>query len=102
MGMRYSITAVDEELKELLSVFEKLDNNTVHACLKDLFIEKLTIDESTGEIVHNEISTKGMSPTDFILYYTPVYKWAKEFLNIDIKQPNEDFYFEDTENDDRE
>lgn len=87
-GMRVNLQETDQWIKDILA---KLDTKTVHEYLKDLFIDKIIIDESTGEIIQNEISTKRMTNTQFMDYYAPVYEWGKTFLGIDIPEPNENF-----------
>lgn len=88
LGTRAKLQETDEIIRDIL---KNLTPNSTHAFLKDYFIDKITIDEITGEIIQNENSTKNMTNTQFMEYYIPIYQWGKEYLGIDIPEPNENF-----------
>ncbi len=66
----------------------------VHKNLKEMFIEAVTIDEDTGEIISNEISTKRMSRKVFAEYVDSIIQFAAEELHVAIPQPGEQILLE--------
>ncbi len=92
LGSKIELLEADEWVRTLVM---NANTETVHAFIKDMFIESVTIDEDTGEIVKTDKSTKRMTNVEFMEFYTPVYQWAAEVLDIQIPEPNEDFTIPD-------
>lgn len=48
------------------------------------------VNKDTGECITEKITSSDMSTTQFMEFILEVQKWAAEFLNIDIPNPNEE------------
>jgi len=88
MGMRVKLAEHDQWMGELI---QSMDDKSCHNFLKNNFIESVVIDEETGEIIKNDVTTKKLTTVEFMEYMQPIYEWAAEFLNIQIPLPNENF-----------
>lgn len=88
LGMTTRLAEHDEWMKEIIDAIGK---ETTHQFLKSRFIESIKIDEETGEVVKNEMSTKKMTNVEFVEYMQPIYDWARDFLGITIPLPDENF-----------
>lgn len=47
------------------------------------------VNNDTGEVLNERITSSGMTTTQFMEYILEIQKWAAEFLCIDIPSPNE-------------
>jgi hypothetical protein len=66
------------------------DSDFVHSFLKQKFIDKMQVDESTGEVIEiKNPSTKRMNKEEFSDYLNRVIQFANETLQIYIPSPNE-------------
>lgn len=88
MGAKVKLSEHDMWMFEIIQF---LNSDMAHDYLKNRFIDKVKVDEDTGELVKTEISTKDMTNIQFIEYYSPIYDWARDFLGIQIPLPNENF-----------
>ena len=70
---------------EILSDHLGYDKDEVHSAMKVKFASR--IDEKTGLIVVE--STAKMNTVRFNKYYEDIQRWASEFLNVYIPDPNE-------------
>lgn len=48
------------------------------------------VNNDTGEVLNERITSSGMTTTQFMEYILDIQKWSAEFLNIDIPNPNEE------------
>ena len=73
-----------------------IDNNDAHEFLKANFCTKQIVNEQTGEIYTLPQSTTSLTTTGFMEFKDAIQKFASEFLNIYIPDPNEqaDLQFE--------
>lgn len=85
-GLQLTVDGVHDWLGEF---FDVTNTEQVHDFLKRMFIEKITVDEDTGEITQNELSTKKMNRDEFWEYVEQIIKFAAENLNVQIMYPNE-------------
>ena len=61
----------------------------VHELCKLRFTKTEVVNKHTGEIIYCPIqSTKTMDKVEFSTYVDLIKEWAKEYLNIDIPEPN--------------
>ncbi len=88
LGHQIKLSGIHSKLEEFLC---QTNDKQVHKNLKALFIEDITIDEDSGEIIKNKKTTRTMTNIEFIEYYTPIYQWAAETIDLQIPLPNENF-----------
>jgi hypothetical protein len=48
------------------------------------------VNKNTGEIINEKLTSSDLTTTQFQIYFLEIQKWAAEFLNIDIPNPNEE------------
>ena len=48
------------------------------------------VNKDTGEIIIERLTSSDLTTTQFMEYIMEIQKWASEFLNIDIPNPNEE------------
>lgn len=66
------------------------DSEFIHLFLKEKFIERMKVIESTGEIIETKkLSTRLMNKDEFGDYLNRVIQFANETLQIYIPSPNE-------------
>lgn len=69
---------------------ESLTAEQVHEILKNKFLKETLIDETTGEITGEySKSTTELSKLEFADYVVLCQKWANDFFDLDIPEPNE-------------
>jgi len=70
---------------------EKVNSNdAVHELLKHLFCPQLeVVNEQTGEVMKMPPTTTALTTTNMMEYFEDITRWAAEFLNITIPEPNE-------------
>lgn len=85
-GLLLTVDGVHDWLGEFFDVAKP---EHVHEFLKHMFIEKISVDEDTGEIFKNELSTKRMARDDFWEYVEQIIQFAAEKLNVQIMYPRE-------------
>ncbi len=85
-GDRLTLSETDEWIKE---VFETITKEQAHEFLKDRFIDKIEVDEDTGEIAKKKITTTNMTTSEFQDYIATIVQFAAENLNIQILMPGE-------------
>lgn len=84
-GEKLTLDGTHEWISDFFSTINK---EQTHDFLKDRFIEKVTIDEDSGEIIQNEITTK-TDREQFWEYIEQIVRFAAEHLDIQIYYPNE-------------
>lgn len=67
----------------------EVELSDTHEFLKSNFNCQEIVDESTGEIYRMPKSTTELTTVGFNEFLAKVQKWAAEFLNINIPNPNE-------------
>lgn len=67
----------------------KMTKEAVHEYLKGEFNVTEVINERTGEILKGVGSTSEMSTSQMMDYFAEISRWAAEYLNIQIPEPNE-------------
>ncbi len=88
LGERVKLDAADEWMRDILI---KTHGESFHELFKDLFIENIDVDEDTGEITKKKKTTATMTNVEFIEFYTPIYQYAAEKMDLIIPLPNENF-----------
>lgn len=66
------------------------DEKETHEFLKNKFLSKDVIDESTGEVLGKIATTRKISTLEAEKYYEDIRRFGAEFLNINIPMPNEE------------
>jgi hypothetical protein len=85
-GEKLNMSETDEWIKDYFSTVTK---DHAHEFVKDRFIEKILVDEDTGEVIKNEVSTKRMSTSEFQDYISDIVRFSAEHLHVEIMMPNE-------------
>ena len=68
-----------------------MTNESVHEMLKLRFLkESILVNEETGEYLERIKSTTELSTTDFMQYIMEIQKFAIEYFNTEIPNPNEE------------
>ena len=68
-----------------------MTNESVHEMLKLRFLkESILVNEETGEYLERIKSTTELSTTDFMEYILQIQKFAIEYFNTEIPNPNEE------------
>ena len=68
-----------------------MTNESVHEMLKLRFLkESILVNEETGEYLERIKSTTELSTTDFMEYILEIQKFAIEYFNTEIPNPNEE------------
>lgn len=87
LGMRMTFNETENWIIEYLTA---TDSEFVHTFLKHKFIERMKVDESTGEIIEiKKPSTKNLTKDEFGDYLNRVIQFANETLEIYIPSSNE-------------
>jgi len=84
------VVLVQSGLKDATGEFRTAENIHYNILLKMFAPEKELINIETGECITEKISSSEMTTTQFMEYIMEIQKWASEFLNIDIPNPNEE------------
>jgi len=84
-GERLSLDETHDWIKDFFSTISK---EQTHDFLKDRFIEKVTVDEDSGEIIENEMTTK-IEREAFWNYIEHIIQFAAENLEVQIYYPKE-------------
>ena len=71
------------------SIGESSTNEDIHHILKCKFNSKKIVNESTGEVLEVPMDTKDLITTDFEVYMNECRRFASEFFDIYIPEPNE-------------
>ena len=84
------IPLIQSGLKEATGEYFGSENIHYDILIK-MFAPSLEIvNKLTGQILSKQISSSEMTTIQFMEYVMEVQKWASEFLNIDIPDPNEE------------
>jgi len=67
----------------------EINSEEVHEFLKGRFNFKEVINEDTGEVLQVPLSTTRLNKEQFSIYIEKIQRFAVEFLNIQIPNPNE-------------
>jgi len=84
------ITLVQHGLKEATGEYRTAENIHYNILLKMFAPEKELVNIESGQILTEKISSSEMTTTQFMEYILEIQRWASEFLNIDIPNPNEE------------
>lgn len=85
MGERLTLNQTENWIVDFLSA---VDKDFTHLFLKQKFIEKFQVDEETGEVIENKISTKRLDKDQFSEYLERVIHFANTILEIEIPEAN--------------
>lgn len=83
LGERLTLNETENWLIDFIA---STDKEFTHTFLKNKFIERLQIDESTGEIIEVKPSTRKLNKEDFSEYLERVIQFANEVLEIEIPE----------------
>lgn len=87
IGERLTLNETENWVAEYLCA---TDGEFVHSFLKEKFIERMQVNESTGEIIElKKISTRKMNKEEFSEYLNKVIQFANETLQIYIPSSQE-------------
>lgn len=86
IGEQLNLKQTDEWL---LDFFDSITKEQAHSYLKERFIDKDIVDEATGEITKNRITTTNMTNSQFQDYIAQIVQLGAEHLGVQILQPNE-------------
>lgn len=64
-----------------------------HVFVSDIFLKRKSVNEATGEIKELPISTTELTKADFNIYLNDIWRWAAEYLSINIPEPNQQTIF---------
>jgi len=78
----------------LIDMGNECSNNDVHEFLKAKFNFKELVNQTTGEVVNVPQSTANITTSAFMDYIASIQKFAAEFLNSYVPDPNEDLKLE--------
>lgn len=81
------VTLITEALRDLGN---EVDKETTHQFLKCRFHYKEIVNEESGEVIKIPQTTTQMSNTEFMEYMEECKRFAAQFLNTIIPDPNED------------
>ena len=84
------IPLIQSGLKEATGEFFGNDNIHYDILLKMFAPTFDVVNKLSGQIMSRQISSSEMTTTQFCEYIMEVQKWASEFLNINIPDPNEE------------
>ena len=84
------IPLIQSGLKEATGEYFGSDNIHYDILLKMFAPQYEFVNKNTGQILSKQISSSEMTTTQFCEYIMEIQKWASEFLNIDIPNPNEE------------
>jgi hypothetical protein len=84
------IPLIQSGLKEATGEYFGIDNIHYDILLKMFAPSLEVVNKSTGQILSRQISSSDMTTIQFMEYVMEVQKWASEFLNINIPDPNEE------------
>ena len=84
------IPLIQSGLKEATGEYFGSDNIHYDILLKMFAPQYEFVNKNTGQILSKQISSSEMNTTQFCEYIMEIQKWASEFLNIDIPNPNEE------------
>lgn len=87
------IVLVQRGLKEATGEFRSADNIHYNILLPLFAPLRELVNTTTGEITSERLTSSDMTTTQFCEFIMEIQKWSKEFLNIDIPNPNEDLQF---------
>ena len=75
---------------------EFLDMKAIHydILLKLFAPNKEIANKNTGEVINMQITSSGMTTTQFCQYIKDIQKWGAEFLYINIPDPNDELNFD--------
>ena len=84
------IPLIQQGLKEATG--EIRDSNSIHyqILLPLLSSDREIINTETGQVIFEKLTSSEMTTTQFSEYIMSIQKWASEFLDIDIPDPNEE------------
>ena len=87
---RYYWGVVVSMIKEVLIEMghDELTSEEVHDFLRNRFLVKEIVNETTAEIVSIPMSTTETTTTEFMTYIDKCVKFGAEFLSISIPEPN--------------
>lgn len=86
LGTRLNLSETDQWIEDY---FKSTSSDQAHQYLKDRFIEKEIVDQDSGEIIKNKITTTNMSNSEFLDYIAQITQFGAEMLGVQILQPNE-------------
>ena len=87
------IPLIQNGLKDATGEFRSADNIHYNILLPLFAPLREIVNINTGEITNERLTSSDMTTTQFCEYIMELQKWSKEFLNIDIPNPNEDLQF---------
>lgn len=80
---------VDKVHEGLQHLGHECSKEDTHEMLKARFNYKEIVNEETGEVLQMPLSTSDLSTTDFMLLIDKVQRFAAEFLNVIIPDPEQ-------------
>lgn len=83
LGERLNLNETENWLIDFLAA---TDSEFTHTFLKNKFIERLHVDEYTGEIIEVKPSTRKLNKENFSEYLEKVIQFANEVLEIEIPE----------------
>lgn len=87
------IPLIQQGLKDATGEFRSSDNIHYNILLPLFAPLRELVNTTTGEITSERLTSSDMTTTQFCEYIMELQKWGKEFLDIDIPNPNEDLQF---------
>jgi hypothetical protein len=84
------IPLIQNGIKDATGEFRSVDNIHYNILLPLFAPLRELININTGEITQERLTSSDMTTTQFCEFIMELQKWAKEFLDIDIPNPNED------------
>ena len=84
------IPLIQSGLKDATGEFFGNDNIHYDMLLKMFAPTFDVVNIHSGQVMSRQISSSEMTTTQFCSYILEIQKWAAEFLNIDIPDPNEE------------
>lgn len=84
------IVLVQQGLKDATGEFRSADNIHYNILLPLFAPLRELVNTTSGEITSERLTSSDMTTTQFAEFIMEIQNWAKEFLNIDIPNPNED------------
>jgi len=84
------IPLIQNGIKEATGEFRSADNIHYNILLPLFAPLRELVNINTGEITNERLTSSDMTTTQFCEFIMELQKWSKEFLDIDIPNPNED------------
>lgn len=73
----------------------ELSSDQVHDCIKHKFCRTELVNHDTGEIIESVKGTSEMTTSEFMDFIVIVQQWSATFFNIDIPDPNQEWFIQE-------